>query len=101
MSPSLGRFSSLYEKYENLIGGELCSHSYITNGADTSIPPPHTHAGTLSQAGLDVVKQELLQLQLASREGGLAHPKLHQLIRIVSGWMKEGRRNRREKVEDQ
>ena len=59
---------------------------------------PHTHAGTLSQAGLDVVKQELLQLQLASREGGLAHPKLHQLIRIVSGWTKEGRRNRREKV---
>ena len=65
-----------------------------------SIPPPHTHAGTLSQAGLDVVKQELLQLQLASREGGLAHPKLHQLIRIVSGWMKEGRRNRREKVRE-
>ena len=31
----LGRFSSLYEKYENLIGGELCIHSSITNGADT------------------------------------------------------------------
>ena len=57
----------------------------------------HTHTPYTS-GGLDVVKQELFQLQMASREGSLAHPKLHQLVKIVSRWMREERRNRSEKV---
>ena len=59
----------------------------------------HTHTHTpYTSGGLDVVKQELFQLQMASREGSLAHPKLHQLVKIVSRWMREERRNRSEKV---
>ena len=44
------------------------------------------------------MKEVLLQLQLTCRQRGVAHPKMHELVRVVSRWMDGYRRSRREKV---
>ena len=46
------------------------------------------------------MKKELLSLQLASREAGGGHPKLHELVRVVSTWRNKERTSRKEKVSE-
>lgn len=89
--PHLGKFSSLSEKYEDWISG--MTEAYCGTGGWCN----HCSA-TIDTGGLDSVKQELLQMQLAAREEGFVHPKLHELVKIVAQWMRECRRNRQEKV---